>query len=156
MKKKEDMEVESSCTKTQLLIDTLAEKNLTVASKETEFEFQDESDQYYFSTFSPTDFPLRKNTESGNQVIFQEWKSVDWYLKGRNAACSYGEQKVWSPGKNRIILHFLTFSLRKISDQRNIYQKNVIERCFIFCKVFEEDIDVKNSPSCFESIDSDY
>ena len=42
------MEIESSYTKTQLVIETLTEGILTVASRETEFEYQDESEQCSF------------------------------------------------------------------------------------------------------------
>ena len=40
------MENKSSCTKTQLFIETLTERNLTVALRETEFEFQDEEEEF--------------------------------------------------------------------------------------------------------------
>ena len=40
--------IESFCTKTKLLIETFSEKILTVAGlRETEFEYQDESDQFF-------------------------------------------------------------------------------------------------------------
>ena len=41
MEKQEDMKIESSCTKR-----TLTEEILTVALTETEFEYQDESEQF--------------------------------------------------------------------------------------------------------------
>ena len=45
--KKEHMGTESYCTKTKLLIETLGEEILADAAlRETEFEYQNESDQY--------------------------------------------------------------------------------------------------------------
>ena len=41
------MGIESSCTKTQLLIETLTEETLTVDERETDFEYQIESDQKF-------------------------------------------------------------------------------------------------------------
>ena len=40
--------IESFCAKTKLMIETFSEKILTVAGlRETEFEYQDESDQFF-------------------------------------------------------------------------------------------------------------
>ena len=45
---------ESFCTKKNMLIETLREEILTVASRETEFEYQDQSIQYSIITqFGP-------------------------------------------------------------------------------------------------------
>ena len=42
------MEIESSCAKTQLLYETLTYEILTVALRETEIEYQNESELFSF------------------------------------------------------------------------------------------------------------
>ena len=44
--KKEDIEIESTCVKTQLLIETLMDEILTAAQRENELKHQSESDQF--------------------------------------------------------------------------------------------------------------
>ena len=72
--KKEDTEIESSCTKTQLLIETLTEEIWTAALRETEIEDQDESDQYsIFGKFRHLGFACKEiNGLFGSQVAFYE------------------------------------------------------------------------------------
>ena len=71
---REDMDIESSCTKTKLLTETLSEKILKAALKETEFEYKDESYQYsFFGWFRPSTFSCKKmNALSGSQITFHE------------------------------------------------------------------------------------
>ena len=46
--KEEYMDIESTCTKMKMFIETLTEEILKVALRETEFDSQDQSDENYF------------------------------------------------------------------------------------------------------------
>ena len=49
-----EIDIESSCTKTKLLSETLTEEILKAAWMETEFDYQDESYQFsIFGSFGP-------------------------------------------------------------------------------------------------------
>ena len=78
------------------MIEDLTEEILTVALRENELEYQDESDQYLISGwFFPSSFP-RKDIHAlfESQVRFDEWNFVDFYPDERNAASSFGEHRV--------------------------------------------------------------
>ena len=69
---KDDMELQLTCNKWQLLIQTLTEKILTVVLRETKFEYQEESDQHsLFGWFRPSVFRCKGiNRSFGNEKIF--------------------------------------------------------------------------------------
>ena len=72
------MGVESTCTKMKMLVGTLTEEILTVAAlKDTEFENQDESDQYsIFGWIGPSNLRCKEpNALFGNQVTLRVEKS---------------------------------------------------------------------------------
>ena len=95
--KKEDMGIESSCAKTKIMIETLTENFLTVAAlTETEFAYQDDSDQCsIFGWLGSSGLPCKElNVLFGNQVKFYEYKKVDSNSKGRHAARSFEEQNI--------------------------------------------------------------
>ena len=62
----------------------------------------------------------------GNQVPFHGLKNVNLYPDGRNAANSFGKQKLESQ-ENSKFLHFLAVSLRELSDVKSVSQINITD-----------------------------
>ena len=82
----------SSCAKTQMLSDTVTEETLIVASKETELEHRDESDQYsIFGQSRPSCFRCKIKKAL---LDIQETLIFIWCPNGQNSASRFGEQKV--------------------------------------------------------------
>ena len=77
---KKNMDIEYFFYKNTIVDWDLDGRNLHVALRETEFEFQDESDQNScFGLFRPSIFRCKKkNALIGSQVTAYEKKNIDW------------------------------------------------------------------------------
>ena len=91
------MENESSCTRKLSLFEILMEEILTAALMETESKHHETNQTSipFMNSFAHQVSDATKNALSSSQSIFYEQKSVEWYTNGRNAASSFGGEKVW-------------------------------------------------------------
>ena len=85
----------------------------------------------------------------GRQRKFYQYTSVDWRRDGQNAASNFGGQKVRF---SRKIENFCTFLFQSFQKQKN-FPKYCHWRMPYMSKVVDEDLDVRNSTSCFESFE---
>ena len=84
-RKKGYTDIESSRTQRKLLIETLRDEMLTVASRKTEFKYLDESDQIsFFGSVDPSGLRCNEvNAIFYNRVCFTSRKVFDRYPDGR-------------------------------------------------------------------------
>ena len=102
MMNEEDMDIESSCTKTKLLIDKVTGEILTVALSETELDCLDEPYQNSDWLLWPMKFRLQwskcKNL------------AIKYFLESKRIVAScFRERKVWFSGEIEIFCKFRLF-----------------------------------------------
>ena len=125
------MGFEWSCTKTKLLNETMTDEKLTVAAfKETEFEYQEESEQYsIFIELDPRGLLCKElNALFDNQWTVYQGKNVDWYPDERAAASSFEEQKVCFLHLQAISLFFVS-NARKVSQNTFMHEAEPLQKC---------------------------